>query len=392
MNDVAKVEPQPHSYIRIPLSARILAIGVIAAVACTAAITLVERSSSVHVTAYFTNSIGLYEGDRVMVRGVQVGTVDTIRPTGDRVAIEMSIDNRYGVSSDAGAAIVAPTLVTGRYVQLVSVSDGTGELEDGDEIALEKTAVPVEYDQVKKQLRDLTNELGPVGFNADGSLSALVESTATALDGSGVPLRQALTNVSDAVQTLARSGPDLFGTVRNLQVLVSALAERDRQIEGFTTKLASVSSLLNDNRTQLDTAVTSIAALLPEIETYVAENGDKLTANVQSLNSIATLLMNRQDDLAQILHVTPTALADLYNIYDPSSNSLTGALAIPDVPDPMSFICALLTTVDAPQQECSRASASFGDLFGAAMRANGVPPASGPDTTPANGLNSEGTP
>jgi len=392
MNDVSKVESRQHFYTRIPLPARILALGLIAAVTCTAAVTLVARSTTVHVTAYFTNSIGLYEGDRVMVRGVPVGTVDAIRPLGDRVAIEMSIDNKHGVSSAAGAAIVAPTLVTGRYVQLVSASGGTTELADGDEIALEQTAVPVEYDQVKKQLTDLSEELGPNGFNADGSLSALVESTATALDGSGAPLRQALTNVSDAVQALAHSGPDLFGTVRNLQVLVSALAERDQQIEGFTAEVASVSSLLNDNRTQLETAVTSIATMLPEIERYVAENSDKLTADVQSLNSIATLLMNRQDDLAQILHVTPTALADLYNIYDPASNSLTGALAVPDVPDPMSFICALLTTVDAPQQECSRASASFGDLFGAAMRANGVSPVSSPNATPTNDPNSGGNP
>ncbi|MDI9941324.1 MULTISPECIES: MCE family protein [Rhodococcus] len=354
---------------RIPTPGKALAALLLFAVISTTVAAIATRDSTLHITAYFRNSIGLYEGDRVTIRGVPVGTVDAIDPMGDQVRVTLTVTGDHPVPADAGAAIIAPTLVTGRYVQLAPTYGGGARLEDGAEVPLEKTAVPVEYDQLKKQLTELSTELGPQGYNADGSLSELVASTGRALDGNGQSLKLALSNVSAAMQTLSDGGPDLFSTVRNLQVLVSALAASDQQIVGFSGELRSVSTLLNNNRTELDAALASIAALLPEIRGYVDDNNEALTTDVESLNSIATLLMNKQDNLAQILHVTPTALADLYNIYDPASNSLTGALAIPDLPDPMSFICALLTTVDAPQEECSRMSDKFGDMFGAAVRA-----------------------
>lgn len=348
-------------------------IAVVAVVAVVLAGTLwFERSRTAHVTAYFTNATGLYVGDSVKVRGVAIGTVESIEPAADRVLVEFSVKSDAPVGSDPGAVIVSPTLVSGRYVQLVG--DGSGELASGHEIPLERTAVPVEYDDVKKQVTDLSTELGKEGFDSDGSLGRLVDSTASALDGNGESLKNSLKSVSAAMTTLSEGGPDLFTTVRNLQVLVSALASHDDQIRGFTSQLAGASTLLNDNRTQLDAALNAFLALLPKIQSYVAENRDALTGDVSRLNQLTGLLVQRQDDLAQILHTAPTALSDLYNIYDPSSNSLTGALATPDFPDATSLICALLTTVDAPQEECSRSSAVFGDLLGAAVRAaQGVP-------------------
>ncbi|PPJ24961.1 mammalian cell entry protein [Nocardia nova] len=361
---------------RIPLPGRILAIGVAAAIALTVAVAMVRSSDTHRITAYFANSTGLYTGDPVTVRGVRIGTVDRIEPIGDRVGVRMSYDADNFVPADTHAVIVAPTLVSGRYVQLTTDSHGQPALADGAEIPLERTAVPVEYDQVKKQLDQLATEIGPQQGH-DGSLSRLANATSAALSGNGTTLKQTLTNLSAAAQTLAQGGPDLFSTVRNLQGLVSALAAGDQQITQFTGQLSSLSRLLDDNRTQLDAAVGGLQAMLPEIRTFVKDNHTALAHDVDALTRISRLLVNRQDDLAQILHVAPTALGDLYNIYDPRSRTLTAAVSVADYPEPMSFICALLTTVNAPQQECSRASHNFGDLFASALRA-AQPPAPSP--------------
>lgn len=164
--------------------------------------------------------------------------------------------------------------------------------------------------------------------------------------------------------TLARGGPDLFATVRNLQVLVTALRQSDDQIVSFSRQLDSAADLLDDNKTQLDAAIRAVNAMAPELQNYLSTNREALTTDVKQLIRITGLLVDREDDLAQILHTTPTALTDLYNIYDPQSNSLTGALALPDFPDPLSLVCALLTTVDAPRSECQRSSKAFAQLFG----------------------------
>ncbi|WP_327097649.1 MCE family protein [Nocardia vinacea] len=354
---------------RIPIPGRILAALLVAAIIVTGATWWMTRDATVRVTAYFTNSVGLYRGDRVTLRGVPIGDVDEVTPVGDRVRVTMHFDASHPVSADTHAVIVAPTLVSGRYIQLIPKRGAEPELRDGAVIPLERTAVPVEYDQIKQQVTDLATQLAPKPGDDTGTLARFTDATAKALGGNGATLNDTLVNLSKAMRTLADGGPDLFATVRNLQTVISALAANDAQVRNFVDQLAGVSNLLNDNRTQLDAALNAVQAMLPEIRGLVADNRDALKADVTSLIRITSLLVNREDDLAQILHIAPTALDDLYNIIDPSSKSVTANLVIPDFPDPMSLICALLTTVDAPQAECSRASTQFGDLFGAAARA-----------------------
>ncbi|MFE7722672.1 MCE family protein [Nocardia rhizosphaerihabitans] len=372
---------------RIPVPGRILLVLNAVALIVTGATLWTTRDDTVRVTAYFSNSVGLYSGDRVVLRGVPIGEVDDVTPIGDRVRVTMHFDSSHPVSADTRAVIVAPTLVSGRYVQLIPKRGDEPELRDGAEIPLERTAVPVEYDEIKRQVTELSTQLGPMVDDPTGSLARFVDVTSETLGGDGPTLKDTLVNLSKAMQTLADGGPDLFATVRNLQLVISALAANDAQVRNFVGQLAGVSNLLNDNRTQLNSALHAVEAMLPEIRDIIAENRDALNQDVSSLTRITSLLVARQDDLAQVLHVAPTVIDDLYNIYDPASKSATANLNLPDFPDPMSLICALLTTVDAPQAECSRASAQFGDLFGAAVRA-----AMGANAVPAPAVGLPGLP
>ncbi|MBH5146655.1 MCE family protein [Rhodococcus erythropolis] len=332
-----------------------------AAVVVLTGATAVERMGTNHISAYFHNTAGLYEGDRVMILGVEVGSIDRIAPEGDRVRVEMSYDNGHPIPADAGAVIVAPTLVTGRYIQLAPVYSGGPTLSDGAIIGLERTASPVEFDEVKKQVVTLARDVGTTPENPEGSLAEFVSTTAGALDGNGVTLNRSLARLSEAVHTLDEGSPDLFATVENLQRVTSALAANDRQIVGFTGQLDELSGFLNDNRTELDAALSSMSTTFDEVTSFIADNRELLKTDVDKLNTITGLLVDREDALASILHNGPTALSNFYNIYDADAKSLTGALAIPDVPDPRSLICALLTTANAPADECARASAAFGN-------------------------------
>ncbi|MFJ2667479.1 MCE family protein [Nocardia fluminea] len=356
------------SWSRIPVPGRVLSVLIVIA-AMVSAMTWWSNAETVRVTAYFANTVGLYPGDRVALRGVPVGQVDEVAPVGDRVRVTLHFDARHAVSGDSHAVIVSPTLVSGRYVQLIPRRGSEPELRDGAVIPLDRTAVPMEYDEIKRQVTELATQLAPSPGDPTGTLARFTDTAAEALHGNGAALNDTLTNLSKAMQTLAAGGPDLFATVRNLQTVISALEANDDQVRLFVGQLAGVSSLLNDNRTQIDAALQAVEAMLPQVREFVADNRNALETDVKELTRLTSLLVDRQDDLAQILHVAPTALVDLYNIYDPASRSLTGYLNIPDYPDPMSLICALLTTVDAPQQECSRAGTHFGDLFGAGARA-----------------------
>ena len=67
------------------------------------------------------------------------------------------------VAADARAVIVAQNLVSARFVGLTP-SGGVGPtIPDGAVIPLSRTAVPVEWDEVKEQLARLATDLGPAG-------------------------------------------------------------------------------------------------------------------------------------------------------------------------------------------------------------------------------------
>ncbi len=227
------------------LPAKLLAVVIAVALVGLVTAAWIENHSVNHVTAYFRNTTGMYVGDRVMILGVEVGRITTIEPDGERVRVEFDYDNDYDVPADAKAAVVAPpTLVTGRYIQLAPAYSGGPTLSDGDEIPpLDRTAVPVEFDEIKKQVVKLAEDAGRTPEHPDGSLNRFVSSTARTLDGTGTALHDSLTHLSDAATTLNASGEDLFGTVENLQKFTTALAASDQQIRAFSSEFANVSGV-----------------------------------------------------------------------------------------------------------------------------------------------------
>ncbi|WP_157123604.1 MlaD family protein, partial [Mycobacterium shimoidei] len=114
------------------------------------------------ITAYFTTATAIYPGDEVRVSGVKVGTIKSIQPDGTRAKMTLHVDRDVPVPADAKAVIVASNLVAARYVQLAPAYRDTGPvMGDGAVIPIERTAVPVEWDEVKTQLMRLATELGP---------------------------------------------------------------------------------------------------------------------------------------------------------------------------------------------------------------------------------------
>ena len=113
------------------------------------------------IVAYFPTAVGLYPGDDVRVVGVPVGRIDSIQPRANDVKITMTVSDDVRVPADARAIIIAPNLVSARFIQLTPAFTGGTTMADGAEIGMDRTGVPVEWDEVKEQLTALSTQLGP---------------------------------------------------------------------------------------------------------------------------------------------------------------------------------------------------------------------------------------
>ena len=113
---------------------------------------------------------------------------------------------------------MAANLISARYVELTpayrrSANPSGPQLHDGAVIPIERTAVPVEWDQVKDQLMRLATDLGPNSKVSTPSIARFVDSAANALQGNGDKLRQTLAQLSGVGRILANGSGNIDSVV-----------------------------------------------------------------------------------------------------------------------------------------------------------------------------------
>lgn len=297
------------------------------------------------VIAYFTSATAIYPGDQVRIAGVKVGTIDSIEPDGTQARMTLHVEHAVKLPADAKAVVVAQNLVSARYVQLTPGYRSGPRMRDGAVIPVERTAVPVEWDQVKDQLTRLATELGPEGNMSTGSAGRFINSAADALDGNGDKLRQTLAQLSGVGRILADGSGDIVSTIANLQTFVSALRDSNQQIEQFQDRLASLSSVLNGSRSDLDTALTKLSDVVSDVQRFIADTRDKSSEQIQRLANVTQNIVDHRKDFEQLLHVAAPSLANAYNMMDPRTGGAGGTFVLSNLSDPSAFICDMITAI-----------------------------------------------
>jgi phospholipid/cholesterol/gamma-HCH transport system substrate-binding protein len=321
----------------------LIALAVAAALVIAGALWWVfTRAGTTTVTAYFDKAVGIYEGSDVRVLGVEVGSVTSVEPQGEIVEVSMRIARGVDIPADARAVQITPSVVADRYVQLTPAYSGGDTMSDGAVIDRERTATPVEVDELYASIDELARALGPEGANADGALTEFVEVGAENLEGNGAALGQSIDQLSAAARTLNESRGDLYGTIENLQIFVSALAANDQQVRQFNTQLADLSGFLAGERQNLGEALEQLSMTLGDVTTFVRDNQEAVKDNVDALVPVTENLANNRQSLVDSLTLLPLAVSNLVNSYDAESGSLSSRLVLPDLEDPAGAICKLI--------------------------------------------------
>jgi phospholipid/cholesterol/gamma-HCH transport system substrate-binding protein len=285
------------------------------------------------LTAHFDRTIGLYKHSDVRILGVRIGEVTSITPEGRTVRVEMTYDNKYKIPAEAKAVVVAPSIVSDRYVQLTPTwKPGAPVLAAGADLDAAKTAVPVELDQIYSALDQLNVSLGPDGANKNGALSDLLATSARNLDGNGQLLGSTITDLSTAIGTLSDQREDLFGTIRNLQDFTTTIKNSDTTVRRFNQDLADVAAQLAAERQDLATAIRQLAVALGEVSTFVRDNKAALTSDVKGLAEVTKVLVRQKAALSEFLDTAPTALSNLQLAYNPRSGTLDTRSDMPGGP------------------------------------------------------------
>ncbi|UXA18854.1 MCE family protein [Mycobacterium sp. SMC-4] len=327
-------------------------VGVLVAVAALAVVAalgaavyghrLYRDMTTTSVTAYFPSTIALYPGDQVLVMGVRVGTIDAIEPDGGKSKVVLHFDNSVKVPETATASIVNPSLVASRAIQLSPAFTGGPSLADGAVIPLERTRVPVEWDDLRQQLAAVLHGLGPTPEQPRGPVGDVVSAFADGLAGTGEQLNTAFASLSEALSALNKGRGNLFSVVRNLALFVSTLRASDQQFSAFNNDLATLTDALNNSDDELARGVQEFRQLLNRTRDFLDHNGDVAVTDVDNLGQVTDALLQPDalKGLENTLHVLPTFGGNFVNIYSPVNGALTAVPVVNNFANPLQLLCS----------------------------------------------------
>ncbi|MCF6389508.1 MCE family protein [Mycobacterium sp. MBM] len=300
------------------------------------------------ITAYFPTATAIYPGDEVRVSGVKVGSITAIEPDGQQTRMTLEVDPGVSVPAQAKAIIVAPNLVAARFVQLTPpFRDGDSDaMADGAVIPEDRTAVPVEWDEVKTQLERLATELGPRSGVDGTSVSRFIDSAANAMDGNGAKLRETLAQLSGVARVMADGSGDIVDIIRNLHVFVDAVRGSSEQIVMFENRLATLTSVVNDSRSSLDAMLNDLSVAIDDVQRFVAGTRSETSEQVTRLSNVMQNLVDSRMAIENILHITPTSIANTLNMINASTGTPLGSFAFANFSNPVQAVCGMIGAVE----------------------------------------------
>src|ERR1700748_2977730 len=214
------------------------------------------------VVAYFPAANALYAGDKVQIMGIRVGSIDKIEPIGDQMRVTFHYRNKFKVPADASAVVLNPTLVASRSIQLEPPYKGGPQLADNAVIPIERTQVPVEWDDLRNSITHIIGQLGPTKEQPKGPFGDVIESFADGLAGKGQQINKTLSALADSVTALNDGRGDFFAVLKSLAVFVNVLHQNDHRFVALNNDLAKFTNSFTSTDHELATTVKKIDELL----------------------------------------------------------------------------------------------------------------------------------
>ncbi|MEU8898812.1 MlaD family protein [Nocardia sp. NPDC048505] len=261
------------------------------------------------VHAEFAQAAGLRDGDSVDIAGIEVGTVKSARPAGDRIEVALSIRDDIGVHTDATAEIKMSTILGRMHVEL---DPGSTAAPAGDRIGLERTKVPyslakVVNDSKYTQSFEHLERLDPAALRA--ALDALARQmgdsprlTAQALDSVGA-LAEVISDRRDEVARLLQNIDAVSRVVSDNQNAVLLLLTRGQAIGDAVVRRQHLVTQLLDN----------IALVSKNLREMGIEDNGGLAPLIADLNTMSAGLQKNKDNLDNLFQIMPVTLRQFNN-------------------------------------------------------------------------------
>jgi phospholipid/cholesterol/gamma-HCH transport system substrate-binding protein len=217
-------------------------------------------------------------------------------------------------------------------------------MQDNAVIPIDRTQVPVEYDELRDSINRILTDLGPTPEQPKGPFGDIIESAANGFAGKGKQLNKTLNALSEALFTLNQGRGDFFSVIKSLALFVNALYKSDQQFVALNSDLATFTNAFTNTDREVATALRDLNQLLTTTRQFIGRNGEVLTHDIDNLADATNAIVQPEprNGLETALHVFPTLGANLMNIVSPTTGGVMGLPVLANFANPMQLVCSAI--------------------------------------------------
>ncbi|WP_142256590.1 MCE family protein [Mycobacterium colombiense] len=255
---------------------------------------LISWATTLRYHALFAEAGGLLPGNKVLVSGVNVGTVSGVSLDDDgNAVVDFGVNGKVRLGAQTTAHIRTGSLLGARVLTLESA--GTGLLRPSDVIPLSRTSSPY---SLTEAVSEATTNLAATSTDTLNqsldALSATIDQIAPQLGATfdGLTrLSRAINNRGETLDALLKSASDVTGILsEHSQGVNSLILDGNVLLETLVRRRDAISELL-----------ANVSAVSKELTGLVADNEAKLGPTLDRLNSVAAMLEKNRDNLSKAL-------------------------------------------------------------------------------------------
>ncbi|MDQ3985365.1 MAG: MCE family protein [Actinomycetota bacterium] len=308
----------------------------------TQVLSILEPTYSVN--AIFPDAGGVFTDQEVTYRGLTVGQVGKMEVVEEGVKLELKIFEKYKIPKEnVEARVMFKSAVGEQFVDVLPGSDDPPYLQDGDEISIERTSIPVSTQALLTTTQSVLEGVPPE------ALHGAVDSLAEGLAGQGSDIALLLESLADLSETFADAAPEVEGILRNGTTVGDAfLRSRDDFADGIRD-LITVADILADNRPNLERLMTGANLLSDELVALIRENRGTLNQIIKDLADINDFQADAKKDINQLFNKLPYALQNVVKAFE----SKTGLVRFGLVQDSNNHGCDYSAVNRRPPQDRS---------------------------------------
>lgn len=283
------------------------------------------------LTATMTDAFGLTAGTSVTVRGVQVGTVDSVGLGSDGAAdVRLAIDPDTRIPRDSIMTVGMGTAAGIQSVDIMPQSDTEPYLRSGDAIAAPADRQPVQMDRIMQDgarlvkdidtqaVRDVGTELSDAFDGLGPSLATLIDNAADIskrTNAQAGQLQPLIDGATELVTTMAAQGDPFVRGMGAGARLAHQLDDSGPVFLHLTDRspgaLSSVQRLLDTYRGTFGATLANLATAAPIVSDRTESLQTGLTAIPQGLRDLSSIVKGDRADFALIATQGPVCNYDV---------------------------------------------------------------------------------